>query len=325
MTQANIGTNLIIGIDVSKDKLDIMIFPSEEHFIIENTRNKIGQFIRKTLVKATVIQIVMEATGGYERLAFEMFSMAKLTVHIAHPNKVFHYGKSKGSFAKTDKIDAKLLANYGLDNELDPSKFDKNQYYIHSLSMRLIQIKEDLMITRCRLTAPSLNSEAKKSLIRQENWLKKELELIEVKLEVNIVKDELLAKVQQIITSVKGVGKMTANLLICQMSELGSLNKREIASLSGLAPRNNDSGKRSGMRRIIGGKAAVRKALYLCALSASKHNPKLKLFYNKLIEQGKKPKVALIAVARKLIVIINSLVAHKTTWDESYEKNTITA
>ena len=325
MTQMNIGTNSIIGIDVSKDKLDIMILLSGEYFVVENTRNKIGQFIRKILSKVMVGKIVMESTGGYERLAFEMFSQAKLSVHVAHPNKVFHYGKAKGFFAKTDKIDARMLANYGQDNELSESKFDKNQYYLQSLSIRIIQIKEDLMITRCRLSTPELNPEAKKSLVRQENWLEKELKLIDDKLAINIAKNETLTEVQEIITSVKGVGKSTANLLICQMSELGSLNKREIAALSGLAPRNNDSGKRRGVRMIIGGKAAVRKALYLCSLSASKHNNKLKIFYNKLIEQGKKPKVALIAVARKLIVIINSLVAKKIMWDDNHEKNTITA
>ena len=325
MTQINIGTNSIIGIDVSKDKLDIIILPSMEHFVIENTRNKIGHFIRKILPKVTVRKIVMESTGGYESLAFEMFSQANLPVHVAHPNKVFHYGKAKGFFAKTDKIDARMLANYGQDNELSDSIFDKNRYYLQSLSVRIIQIKEDLMITRCRLSTPELSPEAKKSLVRQERWLEQELELIDDKLAVNIAKNETLAEVQEIITSVKGVGKSTANLLICQMSELGSLNKREIAALSGLAPRNNDSGKRGGVRMIIGGKAAVRKALYLCALSASKYNAKLKLFYQKLIVQGKKPKVALIAVARKLIVMINFLVAKKTKWDDNYEKNTITA
>ena len=325
MTQTNIGTDSIIGIDVSKDKLDIMILPSGEYFVIENNRNKIGQFIRKILSKVIVGKIVMEATGGYERLAFEMFSQAKLSTHIAHPNKAFHYGKAKGFFAKTDKIDARMLANYGQDNDLAESKFNRGQYYIHSLSNRLLQIKEDLMITRCRSSTPSLNSEAKKSLVRQENWLEKELKLIDSKLDSIIVKDEVSAEIQKVITSVKGVGKSTANLLICQMSELGSLNKREIAALSGLAPRNKDSGKNSGIRMIIGGKAAVRKALYLCALSASQYNNKLKIFYNKLIEQGKKPKVALIAVARKLIVIINSLVAKKIMWDDNHEKNTITA
>lgn len=325
MAQINIGTNSSIGIDVSKDKLDIMILPSREYFIVENTRNKIAKFISKILSKVTVGKIVMEATGGYERLAFEMFSVAKLSVHIAHPNKVFHYGKAKGFFAKTDKIDAQMLANYGLDNELAENRFDKDQYYMHSLSTRILQIKEDLRTTRCRLSTPSLNSEAKKSLVRQESWLEKELQLVESKLEASIAKEATLVEKQKIITSVKGVGKATANLLICQMKELGSLNKREIAALSGLAPRDNDSGKSKGKKMIVGGKEDIRKALYLCALSASKHNNRLRLFYNKLIEKGKKPKVALVAVARKLIVIINFLVAKKITWDNEYEKNTIIA
>ena len=139
----------------------------------------------------------------------------------------FHYGKAKGFFAKTDKIDARMLANYGQDNDLAESKFNRGQYYIHSLSNRLLQIKEDLMITRCRSSTLSLNSEAKKSLVRQENWLEKELKLIDSKLDSIIVKDEVSAEIQKVITSVKGVGKSTANLLICQMSELGSLNKRK--------------------------------------------------------------------------------------------------
>lgn len=324
MTQTKAGTdNYIIGIDVAKDKLDIMILPSNKHFVVLNNRNQINQFIRKTLSHMKVEKIVMESTGGYERLAFELFVNAKLSVHIAHPNKVFYYGKSKGLFAKTDKLDAKILANYALDNELEESKFSKDQYFIKALSTRIIQIKEDLVTVRCRITSPSLIPEFKKSLARQEKWLAQELQLIESKLEDSITKDSKLKEIQDIIISVKGIGKVTANLLISQMEELGHLNKYEIAALSGLAPRNNDSGKKSGARMIRGGKEHVRKSLYLCALSAARYNNKFKLVYEKLIAAGKKPKVALIAIARKLIVLVNHLVYKNTKWDVEYEKNTI--
>lgn len=323
MTQA--GTNLIIGIDVSKDKLDIYILPNEEHFVVENTRNKISQFIRKLGPKGTIGMIVMEATGGYETLAFELFSMSNLPVHIAHPNKVFYYGKAKGYFAKTDKSDAKMIANYGLENKLEKTIFNKDQQHMQSISARMIQIKDDLRTTRCRLSAPSLNADMKKSLKRQESWLVSELKILETKMNNLIAKDDSLSEIKDIITSVKGVGEGTANLLICQMKELGKLNKQEIAALSGLAPRNQDSGRKVGARKITGGKEDIRKSLYLCALSASKYNTKLKELYNRLIAKGKKPKVALIAVARKLIVIINHLVAKKTKWEDGYEKNTITA
>ncbi len=251
--------------------------------------------------------------------------MAKLSVHIAHPNRVFHYGKAKGLFGKTDKIDANMIACYGQDNELSESKFDRNKYQLHALSNRYLQIKEDLIVVRCRLSAASLTVETRKSICRQEAWLTKELELVENKLEDKIRLDPDLKEMKSIIMSVKGVGQVTANILLTQMDELGFLNKREVAALSGLAPRNNDSGKRQGIRKIIGGRSAVRKTLFLCALSASRYNNKLKLFYQRLIAKGKKPKVALIAVARKLIVIINELIAKRTTWDENHEKNTITA
>lgn len=326
MTQTKAGTdNYIIGIDVAKDKLDIILLPSNEHFVVPNNRNQINQFIRRTLSKVKVKKIVMEATGGYEQLAFELFVNAKLPIHVAHPTKVFHYGKSKGFFAKTDKLDAMILANYAQDNELADSKFNKDQYFIKTLSTRIVQIKEDLAIVRCRKASPSLTAEFKKSLVRQEKWLMQELELMETKLEASITKDNKLKETQEIIMSVKGIGKVTANLLISQMEELGYLNKYEIAALSGLAPRNNDSGKRSGARMIIGGKACVRKALYLCALSAVRYNDKFKSFYEKLIAAGKKPKVALIAIARKLIVLVNHLVHKNTKWDAEYEKNTIIA
>ena len=326
MTQTKTGTNVsIIGIDVAKDKLDIMISPSGQHIIIENKRGQIGNFIKRTLSKITVGKVIMESTGGYEHLAFEMFSTAKLSVHIAHPNRVFHYGKSKGLFGKTDKIDANMLACYGQDNELSESKFDRKKHQLQSLSNRYLQIKEDLAITRCRLSAASLISETKKSLCRQEVWLNKELELIESKLNEEIRLNPELKEMKEFIMSVKGVGPITANILLTQMDELGSLNKREVASMSGLAPRNDDSGKKKGRRRIMGGRSAIRKTLFLCALSASKHNSKLKIFYQRLIAKGKKPKVALIAVARKLIVIINELIAKRITWNENHEKNTITA
>lgn len=324
MTQTNIGTNeLIIGIDVAKDKLDIIILPEKEYHVVENTQKAINLFISKILSKAKVRMIVMESTGGYERLAFELFFAKQLPVHIAHPNKVFHYGKAKGFFAKTDKIDAYMLANYALDNNLSECKFDQARYELRELSCRINQLKSDLMSTRCRIASPNLSAITKKSLTRQEKWLVQELNSIEKQLDKQIAKDTELTQTHRIIASVKGVGKATANLLITQVDELGALTKGEIAALCGLAPRNNDSGKRRGTRRVVGGKSTVRKALFLCALSAVKHNNKLKLFYSKLIEAGKKPKVALIAVARKLIVIINHLVAKQIEWDENYEKNAI--
>lgn len=321
MHQTKIVTNKhIIGIDVAKDKLDIIILPSKEHFIIENNKTQIAKFIKNTLSKFAVRIIVMESTGGYERLAFELFSKANLPVHIAHPNRVFHYGRSKGLFAKTDKCDANMLACYGQDNQLIESKYDAKRYNIKSISNRYIQIKEDLATVRCRLSGAGVADFAKKSLARQEEWLKKELETIERALEFEISSIPELKETREIILSFKGVGKVTANILLSQLSELGSLNKREIAVLSGLAPRNNDSGKKRGVRRVFGGREHIKKALYLCALSAAMHNKKLKLFYQRLIEKGKKPKVALVAVARKIIVILNELIAKKTMWQEDYAK-----
>lgn len=319
MFQAKAGTNdNIIGIDVAKDKLDIMILANKQHFVIENNKSQIMKFAKKIMSKLEVKMIVMEATGGYERLAFEVFSKAGFPVHIAHPNRVFHYGKSKGLFGKTDKSDANMLACYGQDNQLSETKYDAKRYDIKSISNRYVQIKEDLTIVRCRIAAASIIDDVRASLERQEAWLEEELTIIESKLESEICSIPELKETREIILSFKGVGKVTANILLSQFTELGSVNKREIAGLSGLAPRNNDSGKRRGIRMIFGGREAVRKMLYLCSLSAVRHNTKLKLFYQKLIAKGKKNKVALIAVARKIIVILNELVAKKAMWQEDY-------
>ena len=321
--QADTG-DCIIGIDVAKDKLDIVILPQNIYYVIDNKRNAIAKFSKKILSGLTIKMVVMESTGDYERLAFEIFHNAGIPVHIAHPNRVYHFGKSKGYFAKTDKIDATMIAEYGMQNLLNASAFRGNYYYIKLLSTRITQLKEDLASERCRSKKPSLHREIAKSIDRNIKQLEREIKLIESRLSIEITQDEALKRKHNIICSLKGAGDNVANILITQVPDLGNMGKGQIAALCGVAPRNNDSGHKRGMRMIQGGKAAVRKALYLCALSAVRFNPKMKKHYDRIIAQGKKPKVGLIAVARKMVIILNAMIRDNKIWDLDYE-NTITA
>jgi transposase len=311
--QTQISFN-IIGIDVSKDKLDIYIFNTQKPSVIKNNKADIKNHIKKVLPEMKEVLIVMENTGGYEILARTLFNEAGYHVHIAHANRIHHFAKQKGFFAKTDAIDAKIIAEYGVQEKVQPSKpRSKQAVELKELSTRRAQLIDVLTAEKCRLK-PHQSVEMNRSIERSIKCLETEIALLDKKITQRVSENTELHEKAQRIQTVKGLGKITANVLVSLLPELGSLNRAEIASLCGLAPKNNDSGTKTGRRHINGGRFQIRKALYMAAVCACTHNIKMSAYYQHLQGKGKESKVAITAVMRKIIITLNAMIRDKKDW-----------
>lgn len=310
---------MIVGIDVSKDKLDIRVLPINKHYIAKNTQAGISNFMKNILFKLGQPElIVFESTGGYEKMLQAYLLKQAVPYHKAHPNRVYHFGKSKGYFAKTDHIDAHMLARYGQQEEIVPDQgSSEDQIKIQELSSRKTQIKNMIERERPKLKQIYLDKSIKRSIKRTIKMLEKELELIEKELEKLIGNDEALCERRELLQTVKGVGKKISTILVTDLPELGQLNREEISNLVGVAPQTKDSGKKQGYRSTGKGRFYVRKGLYMAALVASRHNPRMKAIYQKLLSKGKKKKVALVAVMRKILIMMNAMVKNQTPWQST--------
>jgi len=293
-----------IGIDISKDKLDIFIHESGKYLQINNNLRSIKEFFGK--YHGRISLVVFEHTGVYSWNCVDGLRQLGIDYHAAHPLRVKSYIRGLGLLAKTDKIDAKALARYATENYVKKSrKSGKYQRKLHVLAVR-----------RCRLRK---NIEAEKNCLRQfggvigtKSFEKviKPMEKEMLALEKNILEiirsDHDLNKVFEAILSIKSIGKVTASLLLALIPELGSMNRNQVASLVGVAPINRDSGTKSGRRFIRGGRALARRTLYMSALVGAHKNSTLKEFYQRLLGKGKLKKQALTAVMRKLLNHINA-------------------
>lgn len=299
------------GIDVSKNWLDIAI--NEQVFRIAQTKQSIYDFIKDNKKSFSKILAVLESTGGYENLATHCLSTSGLTVHVAHPNKVCAYAKACGRLAKTDKIDAKLLAAYGKFINADEIRDlpSKKQKKLQALGARLEQIKIMHHQESCRLGI-AFSKVIKASHQQMLEFLKKEINKLEQKILELIKQDNELYEKYKLLLTMKGVGQTLAIMLLVDLPELGQANKKEIAALVGVAPITQQSGQKTGRAMIRYGRFGLRKVLYMGALSACRYDPKLKVFYERLVFAGKPKKVALVAVMRKMIVILNAMLCSKT-------------
>jgi transposase len=299
------------GIDVSKGWLDIAI--GEEPVIrITNREKAIKAFIKKYKKgDGQNLLVSLESTGGYEASVVQCLSEEGLVVHVAHPNKVKAFAKARGRLAKSDKIDAKILRAYGVFIQADEIKPLRTalQNELTLLGARLAQLKAMHHQERCRLGIASAG--VKKSIQGVLALLKKQIEMIKNTIFSLIDSDVPLKEKYALLCSMKGVGATLAIKLITDLPELGEANKKEIAALVGVAPITNNSGQKIGKAMTKYGRCGVRKILYMGALVASRHNPKFQAFYKKLIADGKAPKVALVAVMRKMIVVLNAMVQSK--------------
>jgi len=301
-----------IGIDVSKTHLDVAGLPDESSWEVDNNKTGITRLIR-LLEKLDPERIVMEATGGYEKNVMFALEEAGLNVVVANPRRVRDFAKAVGKLAKTDRIDALVLAR--IAETLRPEVREPHDRFIQELAC-LVKRRSQLKDT---ITAENNHLEMASGFVKRDTkshvkGLEKRVAKFEEYIMETIQSDPVCLKKYKIMTSVPGIGVQIAAALLAHLPELGKLNRHEIAALAGVAPFNRDSGRYRGKRAVWGGRAPVRKALYMAALVGTQHNPVIKKFYERLINQGKPPKVALVACMRKLLIILNSMVKNDQHW-----------
>jgi transposase len=313
----NGGIELNVGIDVSKEKLDVAIRPLSERFTVSNDPIGHAELVKR-LAGRGVVRIALEATGGYEAAAALALSRASLPVCVVNPRQVRDFKKSTGQLAKTDPIDADALAHFAeaIRPEVRPLP-DDAVIALSALVARRHQLVEMRTAELNRLEKRPAAVVAKRIKSHVE-WLDKEIARVESDLDRTIKGSPLFAKKSEALTRVQGVGPAVSSCLLAELPELGQLNRKQIAALVGVAPFAHDSGLAQGGRHIWGGRAHVRTLLYMAAVSAARCNPVIRPFYERLLATGKPKKVALIASARKLLTILNAILRSGDQWNPSF-------
>lgn len=302
-----------VGIDVSKDGLDVAIAPSDQSFSTTNDATGIEEIAAK-LKDLSLVVVVVESTGGYEMAVAATLHSLKMPVAVVNPRQVRDFARSLGRLAKTDAIDAQVLARFGEAIKLEPRALpDEDTRALDTLVTRRRQLVDMLVAEGNRLQqARSLKVE--KGINKHITFLKKDLAAVDTDIDRAVRQSPIFRAKDDLLKSVPGIGPVVSRTLLAELPELGQLDRKKIAALVGLAPMNWDSGTMRGQRKITGGRAPVRRVLYIAALVAARYNPVIKAYYRKLVEAGKPKKVALIACARKLLVILNAMVRTKTHW-----------
>lgn len=300
-----------VGIDVSKKSLDVYIHPIGQ--ILKVTNDTVGIKQLQKILTNKHSHVICEATGGCERLVAQMLSKAGIAVSIVNPRQVRDFAKAMGQLAKTDQIDGRIIALFG--EKIEPAikaPVSIKQQALADCKSRRKQLVAMITMEKQRLHRAS--PEIKKSIEKIIKYLEKELEALEKSLRSYIAGDAEWSKKDKLLRSIRGVGEAVSTTLIADLPELGTLDHKKISALVGVAPFNRDSGIYVGNRTIWGGRASVRAALYMAALVASKNNPKIKAFYERLCAVGKAKKVALTACMHKLLIIMNAMLKTETAW-----------
>jgi transposase len=302
-----------VGIDVSSEHLDVAVRHGGETRRFDNTTKGISQTV-EYVKEVGPVAAVMEATGGYEMgLAAEM-ELAGLAVSIVNPRQVRDFARSTGKLAKTDSIDAAVLARFAeaVKPPVRPLP-EAGLLELRALVDRRRQLIEMLTSERNRLRlAPK---RVRRQIDQHIRWLKARIDKLDQDIDQFIRSSPLWRTTEDLLRSVPGVGPVLSSVLVAYLPELGSMNRRQIAALVGVAPFNKDSGRYRGKRRVWGGRARVRAALYMATLVATRFNLVIQSFYERLSELGKPKKVALTACMRKLLTILNVIVRHQRKWN----------
>jgi len=294
------------GIDVSKSQLDVAQLPERRSWSVSNDIEGIRDLVRELAALAPAL-VVLEATGGYESPVFAALITAKLPAVVVNPRQVRDFARAKNRLAKTDKIDALVLAAFAeaVRPEVRPVP-DAALQELSGLLRRRRQLVEMLTAERNRslMATPTVG----KNIRAHVRWLERWLQDIETDLGQAIRSTPAWQERDKLVQSEKGVGPVLSMTLLADLPELGRLNRKEISALVGVAPFNQDSGRFRGKRKVWGGRRNVRAVLYMAALAASRHNPEIKPFYQRLLAAGKPKKVALTACMRKLLIRLNAIV-----------------
>ncbi len=305
-----------IGIDISKESLDVAVHETGEIFQYPNSPGNFPTVIAHFQSLEPKL-IAMEASGGYEQELLFSLLISGLPAALVNARQVHNFGKAIGRLAKTDRIDAALPAHFA--QAVQPRICETPpvaQIMLTELVNRRHAMVEMLAAEKNRLHV-TRTKPARGHVQNHIQWLKSQIGDMDRELKDLIQLSETWREMDSLIESVPGVGHVGAATLVGLLPELGRLNRRQIAALAGVAPFNYDSGKKKGQRHIWGGRAAVRSALYMCVVAGLRCNPMLQVFYKRLVEKGKPPKVALTACIRKLLIVLNALVRTRTPWDPS--------
>lgn len=300
-----------IGIDVSKAFLDIYIPSTSTYSRYTNDEEGLSKLYKHLPKKRS--GIVIEATGGLEKQAHQWLHRRGHSVSIVNPRSVRRLAQGIGILAKTDKLDAKVLSRYGeIVNPVETAPRNEQEQRMWDLVARRRQLVEMSIQEKNRLSqATSAVSENIQSTL---SFFKENIAQLEKEIASLIVLDERLYKIKKLLMSVPGVGETAATQLLTELPELGRVDDRKIAALVGVAPLNCDSGRMKGRRAIWGGRISIRNTLYMVALVAARHNPTIRQYYEKLCDKGKPKKVALVACMRKLLIIMNHMLANQQAW-----------
>jgi transposase len=294
-----------VGIDVSKDRLDVAVLGEERGWQVDNTQEGIAKLVQR-MQEICPELIVVEATGGYQRTVVETLFHAGLDVAVVNPARVRQFARACGLLAKTDKLDAFVLAVFG--QRVQPRRYEgktEAERQLSALLVRRKQVEEMLKAeqNRLRTTSPSLKSSVEQVIV----CLKEQKKRLDEQIQQFLQEQQAWQEQREILGSAPGVGPVTTATLLAELPELGKLDRKKIAALVGVAPMNYDSGKKRGYRKTKGGRTDVRSVLYMSTLVATRYNPLIQAQYQHLLKRGKEKKVALTACMRKFLTILNAM------------------
>ncbi len=309
-------TEVFVGIDVSKAQLDIAIHASPDAWAVSNDAVGIQSLVKRLQPLAPAC-IVLEATGGFESAAAAALYAAELPVAVVNPQRTRAFARALGQLAKTDALDASGLAHYAaaVQPALSrlPTATEQELLALVRRRQQLVAMRTQ-EINRLKSAGPKLDDQLRKHIA----WLTQEIEALETQTTDLVQANPLYREKDTVLQSFQGIGQLTSHKLLAEIPELGQINRKQIAALVGLAPMNQDSGKKRGLRSIQGGRANARTLLYMPTLTAIRCNPVIQAFYQRLLDKGKPTKVALTACMRKVLVILNSMVRKLELWSPHY-------
>lgn len=315
MTTAIRSSVVGIGIDVSKDTLDLAVAPTGEHWRCANSPSAFPALLARLTALAPSL-VLLEATGGYERACARALHAAGLPTRVVNPRQTRGFARSQGTHAKTDRLDAQLIARFAATGQLQPRRSARA---VEQRLSALVRRRQDLVADRRAEQTRRLQAEPEvaASLDRHLNWLADEIRSLTQDIAAVIASDADLTARDRQLRSIPGVGPVTSATLLGEVPELGSLSHKQIATLCGVAPLNQDSGQHRGQRRIYGGRVRVRPALYMAAGAAVRSSPVLAAYADRLRQAHKPPKVLRVALMRRLVVCANALLRDDTPWMEN--------
>jgi transposase len=301
-----------VGLDIAKDHIEVSVRPTADRWQADQTDGGIEALVAR-LVALTPALVVVESTGGYETAVVTALAVAQVPIAVVNPRQVRDFAKALGRLAKTDTIDAAVLALFA--ERVRPEVRwlpDEAHQELVALVTRRRQLLDMLTAERNRLA--TARRSVRPNVQQHVRWLERRIHDADADLTTTIRQSPLWRATDDLLRSVPGIGPITSSLLIALLPELGALSRREIASLVGVAPLNQDSGQHRGRRIVWGGRASVRAPLYMATLVATRHNPVIRTFYHRLRAVGKPPLVAIVAAMRKLLTILNAMVRHQQPW-----------